>query len=427
MTSPTFQTGPTGGEGWMRLTLTIQPVGDDFPWNGSAGATGDGFFVGGETEDYPVSIVAQDSCAVAYLDYGDAPAMTVPGRRARPGHYPDVFAFMRLVRDRGGAALSTPPGATGHVAHLALASDADHFWLGCAGGIAPLSAVDGESDGKVNVGAPFGGPSACNPAQATDCVENLIGMAMNQDECVGDIDAGIGSPKFFFACSTGTVTFDAYNCGTHDVTANVNVLVDWNRDGDWNDQVSVLCSEDICAPERVTKNLAVTLVPGCNTVTVPKFVTGPRPGRTWMRVSIAKDVAPDDYPWNGSAAMPGGTFSGGETEDYAVNVLPLTTGVGDGDGAESGALWFGAPVPNPARDDLSLNFSLPTAAEVSIAAYDLAGRKVAQIESGARSAGVHAVRWNFRDAAGRELPAGHYVLKLRVGDSTLVRRAIHVR
>ena len=47
----------------MRVTLTLSPVTDDFPWAGSAvnpqaggGATGS--FAGGETEDYPVSIVA---------------------------------------------------------------------------------------------------------------------------------------------------------------------------------------------------------------------------------------------------------------------------------------------------------------------------------------------------------------------------------
>lgn len=55
--SSSFRVGPLPGPSWMRITLTDDPVGPDFPWNGSAGAAG-GQFAGGETEDYPVTIDA---------------------------------------------------------------------------------------------------------------------------------------------------------------------------------------------------------------------------------------------------------------------------------------------------------------------------------------------------------------------------------
>src|SRR5207237_10920558 len=56
-TSPEFQVGRKAGGTWMRMTLTPEPVPDDFPWNGSL-STPNHSFSGGETEDYPVTIVS---------------------------------------------------------------------------------------------------------------------------------------------------------------------------------------------------------------------------------------------------------------------------------------------------------------------------------------------------------------------------------
>ena len=39
----------------MRMTLSVEPVNDDFPWAGSATMAA-GYVRGGETEDYPVTI-----------------------------------------------------------------------------------------------------------------------------------------------------------------------------------------------------------------------------------------------------------------------------------------------------------------------------------------------------------------------------------
>jgi hypothetical protein len=37
------------------------------------------------------------------------------------------------------------------------------------------------------------------------------------------------------------------------------------------------------------------------------------------------------------------------------------------------------------------------------------------------------LRWNFRDASGRRVPAGFYVMKLRVGDHVLSQRMMRVQ
>ena len=421
-----FAIGPNTGPGWMRLTLTLQPVGDDFPWNGSFGVVGNAFACG-ETEDYPVEITGLDSCAVTYEDFGDAPENLAAYTTGVVGNFPTCLAPGAVgTRDVGcGAPLSTPPGATGYIRHVALSADPAHFWLGCGLSTSALAGLDGEVDGKVDVGGVFGGPSACDPAVATDCIESLIGLSMNQDECVGDSDAGLTAPTFFMACSLGVVPFEAYNCTPQDAVATLNVLIDWNHDGDWNDVLSPACGQTQCTPEWVVKNVAVALTPGCNFVQTPVFQSGQFAGRSWMRLSLTRDPVPDDYPWNGSAGTPGGFFAGGETEDHPVNVVPRTTDVAVGQPGRG--VWLGAPAPNPARDGFTIQYSLPAEADVSLAVYDLAGRRLATLASGRVSAGAHTARWNWVDASGRALAAGHYVVRLRVGDEVLTRRAIRLK
>jgi hypothetical protein len=59
----------------------------------------------------------------------------------------------------------------------------------------------------------------------------------------------------------------------------------------------------------------------------------------------------------------------------------------------------------------TLEYSLAAEAEMQLAVYDVMGRRVAVVESGARSAGTHRATWN---ASG--LPSGMYFAVLRAGD-----------
>jgi hypothetical protein len=420
LTSPSFLVGPQPGDGWLRITLTATPVSDNFPWDGSAGGPGgQGFFQGGETEDYPV--VINGPCDIGYEDFGDAPEDIVAYTTGVVGHFPTcLFGGVPGTQEIDcGTPLSTPPATTGYVKHVAAKTDADHFWLGC-----PIGAVDSEADGKVNVGPPAVVPSACDPAVAVDCYEGLGGLIFGQDECYGDPDAGIPSFVSFGRCSTQAVRFDAYNCSDHVVTAYLNVLVDWNQDGDWND--NPICFQGkICAPEWAVKNATVTLVPGCNGLVTPNIQVGPREGFAWMRITLSGDPALPDYPWNGSVSLAGSAFKGGETEDYPVRITPSLVSVDEG--RDPSRLWLAPIVPNPALNGIALRFVLPRDADVSLAAYDLAGRRLKLIASGHMPAGERRATWDFRDESGAPISAGYYVVKLRAGDRVVMQRGIRVR
>ena len=261
-----------------------------------------------------------DDCQRTPVDFGDAPenCLAYPGVL---GHFPTC----RLDGPPGDAtsacgAIPPPPGPTGFVMHVHLAS-ASQYWLGCApAGSLPMG-IDGEADGKVNdTGGPF---SACNQTQSVDCTETAFGMTFGQDECYGSTDAGLSSKVGFTPCTVSTISFKAHSCATAARSVVLNVLVDWNHDGDWNDVLQ--CPTGACVPEWALRNLPIVLQPGCNTITTPSFLSGPTTGPAWMRISISDDPAPPDFSWAGTENVPGQALMNGETEDYPVSIhLPLT-------------------------------------------------------------------------------------------------------
>jgi hypothetical protein len=268
-----------------------------------------------------------NDCLNTIVDWGDAPegVLAYPGVT---GRFP-TCRQMNLVGTRdvppGCPPLSTPPGITGHIFHRPSETGAP-YWLGCysdANGL-PMG-IERDSEGKVN--QPAVGFSVCDQ-RTTDCVETAYGLTFDQDECFADgSDAGVTSVLDFPTCQASAVTFTTSSCAAAPRVVVLNILVDLNHDGDWND--AVLCGT-ACAPEWVVKNLPITLPPGCGTLTSPAFLAGPTPGPSWVRISLSDGPIDDDYPWAGGAGE--GGIAGGETEDYpgaiqqAVPAVPSTWG-----------------------------------------------------------------------------------------------------
>ena len=429
--SPIFMAGPRAGHGWMRVTISLVPVPSDFPSNGSVGLPG-GAMQGGETEDYPVTIHVGDPCQIAYTDFGDAPEEVPAYSNGVIGHFPTCLMPTGPGTQEVlcGTPFSSPPGPTGFVMHAATPADPVHYWFGCGTPSDPSKGIDSEPNGKMwfSGGGVAAGIVACDTLVKPDCDQAAFGRFYGQDECYGDLDAGVASFLSFRACSLGAVPYDAYLC-TQDpagTSAYLNVLVDWNQDGDWNDQLScgVVGMPNLeCAPEWAVHNLVISLAPGCNHLVTPNFRIGPNPGQGWMRMTLSEQPALADFPWNGTAGMPNGPFRLGETEDYPVRIGPANVAVGD---AAPGALELAPIVPNPSRGPSEIRFALPRATDVSLMVYDIGGRQVNTLVQRHMPAGQHSFRWDFRDDAGRPLPAGIYAVVLKADGATLTRRAIHL-
>jgi len=83
--------------------------------------------------------------------------------------------------------------------------------------------------------------------------------------------------------------------------------------------------------------------------------------------------------------------------------------------------------PNPARDSTTIKFELAQAGNATLEVYDGAGRKVRTLYGGHADAGAKEIGWDLADDAGRPLPPGIYVYRLRTGGETISRRLVATR
>ncbi len=68
--------------------------------------------------------------------------------------------------------------------------------------------------------------------------------------------------------------------------------------------------------------------------------------------------------------------------------------------------------PNPFNPRTEIRFDLPSAGPVEIAVFSLRGAHLRTLLRGDLAAGFHAVAWDGRDAAGRDLPSGVYLVRV---------------
>jgi hypothetical protein len=362
---------------------------------------------------------APDVCGHAYTDFGDAPENLPAYPSGRPGHFPTCISNSTPGTQEiaCGPALSTPPGTTGFVEHVASWDDTVFFGFGCNHAKIPGLAVDAELDGSMAFGLPgsFPGASACSPSVAVNEYEKVFGgMWFGADESAGDLyDSGLTGPApDLLTCANPGFPFTAWLCASTAKAVYLNLLIDWSQDGDWNDVVS--CPSDaVCAPEWAVKNWPMTLQPGCNSVSTPTFLGGPNTGPTWMRMTLTATPVGNDFPWAGSVIGGNpGVFHGGETEDYPLMIVSRPTGVADR--IDSGSLRLEPPAPNPSPGAMDFHFTLPRQGRAELAVYDLVGRRVRTLIDAATEAGVHAAHWDGRGRDGVPVAAGVYYARLRI-------------
>jgi hypothetical protein len=90
--------------------------------------------------------------------------------------------------------------------------------------------------------------------------------------------------------------------------------------------------------------------------------------------------------------------------------------------------WLVSPVyPNPSRGQASLDYSIPAESPVWVEVYDVVGRRVVKRNLGLRGPGSHTYAWDARDAQGRPVAAGAYVMRLSAGQSQAQRTVIILR
>jgi hypothetical protein len=119
---------------------------------------------------------------------------------------------------------------------------------------------------------------------------------------------------------------------------------------------------------------------------------------------------------------------GGPSPQYGLYLARRceSTGTGGADSPRSGVRL--AIAPNPLRTGMgTISFELPVSCNPSLTIYDTRGRIAAERCVGLRSAGLHTLEWDGRDAQGLPVAPGVYFARLRAGEHVAVRKMLLVR
>ncbi|MBM3314649.1 hypothetical protein FJY71_02240 [candidate division WOR-3 bacterium] len=97
-----------------------------------------------------------------------------------------------------------------------------------------------------------------------------------------------------------------------------------------------------------------------------------------------------------------------------------------GGGQSSGlcALVLEQVAPTPARGRMTIRWQSANAGRVTLAAYDVSGKRARVLASGTVPAGAHSTTWDCTDDGGRALPPGIYFCRLDAGGHRLVRKVV---
>lgn len=82
---------------------------------------------------------------------------------------------------------------------------------------------------------------------------------------------------------------------------------------------------------------------------------------------------------------------------------------------------------NPFHADTGFRFALDHSQDVEIRIFDVRGRDIARLNSTGLDAGEHTLRWNGRDTANRQVPAGIYLYRVQAGREVAGGKIIRMR
>jgi hypothetical protein len=103
-------------------------------------------------------------------------------------------------------------------------------------------------------------------------------------------------------------------------------------------------------------------------------------------------------------------------------------GTGISDGSEPARVTaLHQNYPNPFNPATSVSLSLTSRERVTLAVYDVSGRRVAVLVDSEIESGVSSFRWDGRDASGRDVSSGTYFVRMNVGNELFEKKMTLLR
>ncbi|NNE08477.1 MAG: choice-of-anchor D domain-containing protein [Gemmatimonadetes bacterium] len=151
------------------------------------------------------------------------------------------------------------------------------------------------------------------------------------------------------------------------------------------------------------------------TIRILAVPNGSEPGDLVLRW----EAAPEDAAIGGAyVARSRGVWQSGGLD---------VSGLANAAGGLGQGIALAAAEPNPFRDGTTLRWSLRASGTLSIAVYDIAGRRVRTLVAGSESAGTGSIRWDGRNEAGKRVPAGTYFVRGESGGQSVTRKIVLFR
>ena len=97
------------------------------------------------------------------------------------------------------------------------------------------------------------------------------------------------------------------------------------------------------------------------------------------------------------------TDANGATASLALQTLPTAFALADN-------------FPNPFNPATTIQYALPTAADVELTVYNVVGQPVRTLVAEHQSAGRYMVEWDATDDSGHSLSSGMYLYRLQAGE-----------
>lgn len=151
-------------------------------------------------------------------------------------------------------------------------------------------------------------------------------------------------------------------------------------------------------------------------------------GQLWQPLDAGvQDFARGLFPYGGALYV-GGQFqqAGQKPSYYVARWDPAGSDVEEHPGrpgADGTRLRLRAiPAAGDPSGEIGLAFDLPRDMRVTLDILDLAGRRIALLQSGPLAAGSHAVAWRGRAERGQPVASGIYFARLRAGSEQAVRQ-----
>ncbi len=126
------------------------------------------------------------------------------------------------------------------------------------------------------------------------------------------------------------------------------------------------------------------------------------------------------FPVACSTMLSGDVNAGNDAVHDSVEVVPFTA-VHEHSGLPTG-FFLGDVLPNPSSSGAALRYGLPSPTEVRLSVYSTAGTLVRTLKSGVQPTGHYRASWDGRDAGGRAVGAGVYLIRLEAGRFIATRK-----